>query len=115
MRQGEPLRGLLHSMKRILSKNPDTGITQWYVSDPQAGTFRFVTEQDVTPYVEAAKAQYNNTDERARWGEWSKVATIPLSILHELKRRGIAESEPKLKAWLNSPENRYFRTRPGRV
>ena len=102
-------------MKRILSKNPETGITQWYVSDPLAGTFKFVTEQDVTPHLEASKAQYANTDERARWGEWQKVATIPLSVLTELKKRGITESQPKMKKWLNDPENRYFRTRPGRV
>lgn len=102
-------------MKRLLSKNPDSGVTQWYVSDPLQGSFKIVTEQDVTPYVEAAKAQYNNTDERARWGEWSKVATIPLSILHDLRKRGITESGPKFKRWLNSPENRFFRTRPGKV
>jgi hypothetical protein len=102
-------------MKRILSKDPLSGVTQWYVSDPLAGTFKFVTEQDCTPIVEDSKAQYNNTDERARWGEWAKVATIPLTILHSLKKQGIADDPVRMKRWLNSPENRYFRTRPGRV
>ena len=102
-------------MRRLISKNPDTGVEQWYVSDPMEGKFRLETVQTVTPYVEAAKRSFNNTDERARWGDWQKVATIPLSVLSDLKRRGIADEPAKMKRWLNDPDNRYFRTRPGRV
>ena len=102
-------------MRRLISKNPDTGTEQWYVSDPMEGIFRLETVQNVTPYLEAAKASFNNTDERARWGEWTKVATIPLSVLQHLKQQGIADDPKKMKRWLNAPETRYFRTRPGRV
>jgi hypothetical protein len=102
-------------MRRLLSKDPDSGVSQWYVSDPTQGTFRLVTEQEVTPILEDSKAQYNNTDARAKWGEWAKVATIPLSILHDLKKKGVADDPAKMKRWLNDPDNRYFRTRPGRV
>jgi hypothetical protein len=102
-------------MRRLIHKNPDTGVEQWYVSDPMEGKFRFETVQNVTPYVEAAKRSFNNTDERAKWGEMAHVATIPLSVLADLKRRGIADDEKKMKAWLNAPDNRYFRVRPGRV
>lgn len=102
-------------MRRLLSKNPDTGIAQYYVSDPMEGKFRLETVQNVTPYIEAAKRQFNSTDERARWGDVAHVATVPLSVMHYLKRTGIADDAKKFKAWLNNSENRFFRVRPGRV
>lgn len=102
-------------MRRLLSKNPETGIAQYYVSDPMEGKFRLETVQNVTPYLEAAKQQFNSTDERARWGEWTKVATVPLSVMQHLKKTGIADDAKKLKSWLNDRDNRLFRTRPGRV
>jgi hypothetical protein len=102
-------------MKRLISKDPEFGISNYYVSDPMEGKFRFVTEQDCTPIVEKAKAQFNSTDERAKWGEWAKVATIPLSVFHSLKKSGVANDQKKFKAWLNNPDNRAFRTRPGRA
>lgn len=102
-------------MRRLLSKNPETGISQYYVSDPMEGKFRLETVQNVTPYIEAAKRQYNSTDERARWGDWTKVATVPLSVMAHLKKTGIADDAKKLKAWLNDRDNRAFRVRPGRV
>lgn len=102
-------------MRRLISKNPDTGTEQWYVSDPMEGKFRFETVQNVTPYIEAAKASYNNTDERAKWGEMAWVARIPNSIYYDLKRKGIADDPKRMKAWLNERDNQAFRTRPGRV
>jgi hypothetical protein len=36
-------------------------------------------------------------------------------IYYDLQRRGILQDEKRLKAWLNDPENRVFRTRPGKV
>jgi hypothetical protein len=102
-------------VKRLISKDPEFGISQYYVSDPMEGKFRFETVQDCTPILEGAKAQYNSTDERAKWGEWAKVATIPLSIFHNLKRTGVADDKRKFSRWINDPDNRLFRTRPGKV
>jgi hypothetical protein len=36
-------------------------------------------------------------------------------IWEDLVRKGIANDTKKLKAWLNDPDNRAFRTRLGRV
>jgi hypothetical protein len=44
-----------------------------------------------------------------------KVGSIPMSIYHELQKQGILQDEKRLKKWLNDPDNRVFRTRPGRV
>ena len=102
-------------MKRVLSTDPLTGVTQFFTFDRMNDTFTIHSEQDVSAAVESAKASFNSTDERARWGDWQKVATIPLTVLDDLKKRGIAEDNKKMKAWLNDKDNRYFRTRPGRV
>jgi hypothetical protein len=54
-------------------------------------------------------------DRHQKHGEWSKVASIPLSVLYDLKARGIADDPKKMKAWLNDPDNRAFRTRDARI
>ena len=53
--------------------------------------------------------------QRLAWGEWSKVASIPMPLYYRLKRDGIADDPKRMKAWLNDADNRFFRTRPGRV
>lgn len=100
-------------MKRILSQNPETGTTTYFHSTPEAIHIEKV--QDVTSIVEDAKNVFNSIDERARWGELTHVASIPMSIFYDLKAKGIVDDEKAMKKWLNSPENRYFRTRPGVV
>lgn len=102
-------------MRRLLSKNPDTGTSQYFVSDPMTGAFRLETVQNVTPYLEAAKASYNSIDERAKWGDMAHVARIPSALYWHLKKKGVADDPAAMKRWLNDPDNRFFRMRPGRV
>jgi hypothetical protein len=50
----------------------------------------------------------------------NKVASIPLTVIDDLNAKGIMRGfavvdEKKFKEFLNSPDNRFFRTRPGRV
>tara|TARA_R100001594_G_scaffold56854_1_gene90806 strand:- start:540 stop:872 length:333 start_codon:yes stop_codon:yes gene_type:complete len=73
------------------------------------------TEQDVTQIVEDNKRKRNEIDRHQRYGEWNKVASIPLSVLHLLDQQGITKDKKRFKAWLNDPDNRAFRTRGGRV
>ena len=65
--------------------------------------------------IEENKKSYASMDERTKWGEWNKVASIPMPLYSRLKRDGIIDDEKKFKAWLNDADNRFFRTRPGRV
>ena len=79
------------------------------------------TKQDVTDIIESNKKQYNAIDKHKRWsGEpiRNKVATIPLTCIDELNKQGIMQGfsvldEKKFRAWLNHPDNRFFRTRAG--
>lgn len=78
------------------------------------------TKQDISSIIEQNKREYNATDERARWGEWSKIGSIPLAVIQDLNRQGILRGfavvdMKRFKDWLNHPDNRFFRTRPGKV
>jgi len=81
------------------------------------------TKQDVTDIVESNRKHYNAYDERARWSDelfGNRIASIPLTVIDDLNHKGIMRGfavvdQAKFKAWLNEPDNRAFRTRPGRV
>jgi hypothetical protein len=106
-------------MKKILSHDPLTGVTN-IAHMPDADTFVVETKQDVSQIIEQNKAMYAQTSESTRWGEWTHIAQIPLSVFQELNKKGICRGfhivDPTaMKAWLNDPDNRHFRVRPGRV
>lgn len=81
------------------------------------------TSQDVSNIVEANKNEFNSYDERAKWSDdvyGNKVASIPLTVIDDLNKQGIMRGfavidEKRFRHWLNQPDNRAFRTRPGVV
>lgn len=84
------------------------------------GNLVMKAESDLTHIIEANKNSYNQIDERARWGDGQMVADIPFPVIEDLNRQGILRGfavmdQKRMKAWLNNPDNRFFRTRPGRV
>jgi hypothetical protein len=103
---------------RIVSWNPDTATQQKLHFEGDDLVLH--TQQDVTEILELNKAQFAAENSKAveKWkGEWHQVARIPLSIYFQLQKRGLLKKgrENDLKAWLNDNENRFFRTRAGRV
>lgn len=102
-------------MKRFFGYDPVLGIERWFHASADGETFTIETIQHVEPIVEAAKMEYNAAPER--WGErlMHKVASIPMALYADLKRKGIIDDEAAMKRWLNDSDNRHFRTRPGRV
>lgn len=109
-------------MKKLLSYDPLNDVTQYWHQDPydpEAGWIE--TVQHVGNQLECAKAIHASVDEHARWGEGQHVAHIPALVMHILQKQGIMSYQgevvdPKrFTAWLNDPENRNFRVRPGRV
>ena len=99
---------------RLLNADPDLGITRLFHYDEASDTTTIETVQDVQDLVADSRAIFNSTDERANWkGDMHRVATIPLSVYFDLKNKGITKDPKAMKAWLNSPDNRHFRTRPG--
>ena len=102
-------------MKVQISQNDLIGQKQFWHED-EDGNVTIQTSQDVSDVIEANKLQFNQVDERANWkGDLHKIGSIPMSIYYDLKRRGILDDQAALKRWLNDPDNRLFRTRPGQV
>lgn len=99
--------------KRIFDTDPLTGITRyWHVKDNGEYVIETVQKVDVD---EANTRARNATDKRTKWGDMSRVASIPLSVFYDLKRQGIVDDQKAFKKWLNDPDNRVFRTREGTV
>ncbi len=95
------------------------GTVKTYYADGEGGLV-IESETDITPFIEKNKAEYAQIDEKAKWKELTKVASIPFAVIQMLNQKGIMRGlhivdQTALKAWLNDPENRFFRTRPGRV
>ena len=107
--------------KRLLDNDPLTGIkTQFAYEEDSSGKLskdKFVisTEQDDTKIIESNKRSANAVDKHQKYGEWAKVASIPLTVYYKLQRESILNDQAAMKKWLNDPDNRYFKTRGGKV
>ena len=77
--------------------------------------------QDVTDLMEANKAEYNAAD--TKWSDslfGNKVASIPFTAVDKLNKQGIMQGfkvldQKRFFAWLNDPDNLFFRTKPGKL
>lgn len=106
-------------MKKVLKQDADTRTVQTAHWDGDGGLI-IETTQDISPIIEQNKREYAATDQRAKWGEWAKIGSIPLTVIQDLNQQGILRGfavmdQKRFKEWLNNPDNRHFRTRPGRV
>lgn len=104
-------------MGRIITKpfdyDPVTRVRETFNFDLDTGEFWVQPEQDVK-VDEVAKALHADTDERARWRDGlNHVGYIP-AIFQQMHPELMYDDEA-LKAWLNDPDNRAFRTRPGKI
>lgn len=71
--------------------------------------------QDVQDVIDLNKREYNARMGERFAGDQVPVARIPAIVWQDLIAKGIAYDEERLKAWMNDPDNRAFRTRPGKV
>jgi hypothetical protein len=99
--------------KRLISDDAMTGIKTFMTYDADTDEAVISKEQDMTGIIEQNKREFNEAPER--WGEWTKVGSIPLSIYYELERKGIIGDQKAMAKWLNDPDNRHFRTRSGTI
>jgi len=99
--------------EKIFNIDPVSGIKSVWHYDDATDTAFIEKRQDVTEIIDNNKRQFN--EDHGRYGEWNKVASIPLNVYFDLKQKGIVDDPVAMKKWLNDPDNRFFRTRPGRV
>lgn len=100
--------------KKVFSHDDMTGITKYW-HDNRDGTVTIETVQNMNPILELNKENYKQTGRYDKWGDMSRVASIPLTVYYDLLQRGILNDESAMKKWLNSDEGRPYRTRAGKV
>jgi hypothetical protein len=109
-------------MKKLL--DVVDGEVRTVLSDGEGGII-IHSQTDLTDFAEHTKQQYNANPGKKGWSgnlfdPKNKIASLPLAIINDLNAKGIMRGfnivdEKALKAWLNDPENRVFRTRGGEV
>jgi hypothetical protein len=107
-------------MKKLFDVDAHTGRHTVAHTDDEGGLV-LETVQDVSHIIEANKQQYNQHTSLDRWkDDMTHVARLPLTVVDDLNRKGIMQGfavrdETAFKAFLNHPDNRFFRTRPGKL
>jgi hypothetical protein len=104
---------------RLFDHDPFSGHTEYFHYDPETDGFSIETQQDVEYIIETNKALSN--DAPTRFGELTRVASIPSVVVMQLAAQGILSSAgaildaDRFRLWLNDRDNRAFRTRTGKV
>ena len=78
-------------------------------------------EQNVDELIESNKKAYNNAE--TKWSDQlfgNRVASIPFTAIDKLNKMKIMKGynildQKRFFAWLNDPDNLYFRTKPGKL
>ena len=100
-------------MKRVIDYDPQTGISHVLYHDESEGVSRYVAEQDTSSLLDFNRKLANEAGKK--FGEWAKVASLPMALFMDLKKKGILDDAKAFKRWLNEPDNRFFRTHEGRL
>jgi hypothetical protein len=114
----------------ILSYDEKTGQTEVYHYDSIEDRSVVETRQDIEPILRQNRIDFNTFDENARWGSplrqsqetFHHVGRIPNVVLEKMPaemRQGFMSGKgltaKAWKKWLNDPDNKMFRTRPGKI
>ena len=100
-----------------------SGIRSWFHYDHADDTAHIQTEVNARELVAETKAQFNAVDKGARPFSglmdqpMVKVASLPLTIFVAWQKEGLFRADRKQDLFrrLNDPDNRAFRTHPGKL
>lgn len=102
---------------RLVGYDPLTGVETWFHPSDDGEKFT-IEERNSAEWNQAVvdlnKAQMNDTAGQ-KFGDGKHVARLPMSVFIDLQRKGITKDEKAFRAWLNDPDNRFFRTFEGNV
>jgi hypothetical protein len=101
---------------KLFDVDPITGTRKFWHYDAEKDEATIQTVIDATEVVTNNKQRFNSFDEKAGWkGDMHHVASIPMALFYQMKAEGKLDDQAYMKRWLNDPDNRAFRTRPGEV
>lgn len=96
-------------ISKLFDVDPVLGTETWHHYDPSKDEATLEVKQVVDRLFEQNAEERKETASE-RFGNWRKVASIPLNVYFDLKRKGIIDDPKEFAKWLNKSENRVFRT-----
>ena len=97
----------------LVDHDPNTGSTVWSKTEGTKTVYR--TDYPVDHTVKSNKEA--QTELRGqRWGDWQRVASVPLNVYYDQIARPQNEGDRKyVSKWLNNSDNAAWRVKEGRV
>jgi hypothetical protein len=99
---------------KLFDFDPITGTKKMWHYDAEKDQATIETIVDASSLVENNKVLYNESKDNWR-GEMHLVASIPVELYYKWKNEGKLDDQKFIKTWLNDSDNRFFRTRAGKV
>jgi len=101
--------------RQLLSVDPLTGTASYVDYDEDLDALHHIEELNIDGLLDFNKAQRSEGPKDA-WGrDMVHIGRVPTSLLLQLMRDGTFYDKKKLTAWLNDPDNRFFRVGGGWV
>lgn len=106
-------------MIRKFNETPEQAIKRVHHSHCDS-EYTIHTAQDVTEVVGANKEDFKDRA-GSRYDQFQNhVARIPTAVYYDLIKRGIIDEQKdpegdQFRLWLNDPDHRAWRTRPGKI
>jgi len=92
----------------------ENGIRQSVYYEEQRDRLIIRESQDVSAILKDNRRLRNEEDGKP-FGEWKRIAQIPLIIVNDLMKKGIWGDKIRLKKWLNKTEFKHLRTKNGQI
>jgi len=105
-------------MARVFGVDAETGVVNLVDYDELTDTYTVIEVVDATALLENNKRLYNEAP--ARFGDGAVYASLDPVMRSKLMREGIirthTDKDPEpFRRWINDPDNRGWRVRPGKV
>jgi len=99
--------------RRLIDFDPVSGVAHYSEWNEIDDALRYTAVQDADLILAANKIDRDHAP--ARFGDFAKVASIPLPLFFKLKAEGIIDDRKRLMAWLRDPDNQMFLCRSGTI
>jgi len=99
-------------ISKKFDEDPVLGTETWHHYDEATDKVTLEVRQVVDRIYEENRQERDSYDSTARFGNWRKVASIPIGLYWQLKRQGVIDDPKEFARWLNQSENKVFRTFP---
>ena len=106
------VENLLMPKSRPLGFDTKTGVQRIFHPSEDGDSFVEEGRQEISTLLDINTALRNAPAAR---GDIRPTASIPFVVVEQLMRSGVWYDEEALLKWLADPDNRAFRTRPGRL